>query len=49
MPRMLAKMGWASLDRVLSKMGRASLRSYKWGSYKSYLPVGAEGAVSLSN
>ena len=35
MHRVLAKIGWPSLDRVLSKMGQASLRSYKMGSYKS--------------
>ena len=28
-----------SLDRVLSKMGRASLRSYKWGSYHTCFTV----------
>ena len=34
------KMGWPSLDRVLSKMAEASLRSYSWGSYNTSFTVG---------
>ena len=34
-----ARIAGASLDRVLSKMAEASLRSYKWGSTKTILTV----------
>ena len=32
-------MAHARLDPVLKKTGQASLRSYKWGSYKTYFTV----------
>ena len=32
-------MAHARLDPVLKKTGQASLRSYKWGSYKTTLTV----------
>ena len=37
--------GWASLSRVLSKMGEASLCSYKKGSDQTCFTVGREAGA----